>query len=172
MPEGEYRGMSLAISDVDHENRVYFEHCAAHDFHLQRCTACGLLRYPPGAACPWCRNREFAWSRVEGRGEVHSYGEVHQAIQPQFRDKTPYLILLVDLDAQKGEPGEHEALRVAGNLAAPDGELAPPELVRRVGIGSRVRMVFADVAEGLSLPMWTLDEDAPQPPRPWRYPRE
>ena len=61
---------------------------------------------------------------------------------------------------------------MAGNLAAPDGELAPPELVRRVGIGSRVRMVFADVAEGLSLPMWTLDEDAPQPSRPWRYPRE
>lgn len=172
MPEGEYRGMSLAILDVDHENRVYFEHCAAHDFHLQRCTACGLLRYPPGTACPWCRNREFAWTPVEGRGEVHSYGEVHQAIQPQLREKTPYLILLVDLDAQKGEPTAHEALRVAGNLATPDGELAPPELVRRVGIGSRVRMVFADVAEGLSLPMWTLDEDAEQPERPWRYPRE
>jgi uncharacterized protein len=30
-------------------------------------------------------------------------------------------------------------------------------------------MVFTDVAPGLSLPQWTLDHDAQQPPRPWRY---
>lgn len=172
MPEGEYRGMNLTILDVDHENVAYFGHCAEHDFHLQQCTSCGLLRYPPGTACPWCQNREFEWTAVEGKGTVHSYGEVHQAIQPQFREKAPYMILIVDLDTQKGQPSEHEALRVAGNLATPDGDLAPPELVRRVGIGSRMRMVFADVGEGLSLPMWTLDEDAEQPENPWRYPQE
>jgi hypothetical protein len=172
MPQGEYRGMNLSINDIDHENVAYFGHCAEHDFHLQKCTACGLLRYPPGTACPWCQNREFEWTPVEGRGAVHSYGEVHQAIQTQFREHTPYLILIVDLDTQKGEPSEHEALRVAGNLVTPDGELAPPELVRQVGIGSRVRMVFADVGEGLSLPMWTLDEDAEQPENLWRYPQE
>ena len=77
---------------------------------------------------------------------MHSYSEVHHAIQPAFRGKTPYLILLVDLDTQKGEPTSDEALRVAGNLATPDGELAPPEMVRRVGVGTRVRMVFSDVA--------------------------
>ena len=44
-------------------------------------------------------------------------------------------------------------------------------VLRRVGIGTRVRMVFTAVGEGLSLPQWTLDEDAEQP-KPWRYPRE
>ena len=82
------------------------------------------------------------------------------------------MILIVDLDTQKGEPSEHEALRVAGNLVTADGELAPPDLVKQVGIGSRMRMVFADVSEGLALPMWTLDEDAEQPENPWRYPQE
>ncbi len=86
---------------------------------------------------------ESAWKKVEGKGTVHSYSEVHHAIQPAFRGKTPYLILLVDLDTQKGEPTPDEALRVVGNLTTPDGQLAPPELVRRVGIGTRVRMVFA-----------------------------
>ena len=80
------------------------------------------------------------------------------------------MVLLVDLDTQKGKPTEHEALRVVGNLTTPDGALAPPEMVKRVGIGTRVRMVFSDVADGLALPQWTIDESATQPDQPWRYP--
>ena len=76
------------------------------------------------------------------------------------------------LTMQKGQPSEHESLRVVGNLTMPDGVLAPPEMVGRVGIGSRVRMVFSDVAGGLSLPQWTLDTSAKQPAKPWRYPQE
>ena len=68
---------------------------------------------------------------VEGKGTVHSYTEVHHAIQPAFKAHTPYLVLLVDLDTQKGKPTEHEALRVVGNLATPDGKLAPPEMVKQ-----------------------------------------
>jgi len=44
--------------------------------------------------------------------------------------------------------------------------------VKRVGIGSRVRMVFADVGEGIALPQWTIDETAAQPANVWRYPQE
>jgi len=79
------------------------------------------------------------------------------------------MILLVDLDTQKGEPTPDEALRVAGNLCMPDGTLAPPEMVAKVGIGTRLRMVFSDVSPGLSLPQWAIDETAVQPV-PWRYP--
>ena len=101
---------------------------------------------------------------------MHSYTEVHHAVEPAFRGRTPYLVLLVDLDAQKGKPTGHEGLRVFRNLATPDGKLAPPELVRQVGIGTRVRMVFSDVALGLSLPQWTLDDA--QREKTWRYPQE
>ncbi len=84
----------------------------------------------------------------------------------------PYVVLLVDLDTQKREPSTDEALRVIGNLALPDGRLAPPEMVRSVGIGGRVRMAFTDVADGLALPQWTLDESAAQPQVPRPYPLE
>jgi uncharacterized protein len=167
-----YLGMALDINDLDVENLAYFKHCAAHVFHLQKCAACGLLRYPPATACPWCASPKSQWLAVEGRGAVHSYTEVHHAIQPAFKNHTPYLILLVDLDTQKGKPSENEALRVVGNLVTQDGKLAPSDMVRRVGIGTRVRMVFADVAEGISLPHWTIDEAGQQPARPWRYPQE
>ncbi len=167
-----YLGMPLDINDLDVENLAFFGHCAAHDFHLQKCSACGLLRYPPTTGCPWCAHPKSEWTRVEGKGAVHSYTEVHHAIQPAFKAHTPYLVLLVDLDTQKGKPTEVELLRVVGNLAAPDGTLAPAAMVRRVGIGTRVRMVFADVTAGLAIPHWTIDEGAPQPAKPWRYPQE
>ncbi len=169
---GEYLGMGLTVDDLDVENLEYFRHCAEHDFHLQACGRCGRLRYPPTTACPWCMSPESTWKRVEGRGAVHSYTEVHHAIQPAFRDHTPYLVLLVELDAQKGKPTPEEGLRVVGNLVTPAGLFAPREEVRRVGIGSRMRIVFSDVAPGLALPQWTIDEAAEQPAKPWRYPQE
>jgi uncharacterized OB-fold protein len=157
---GNYLGMDLSVDDLDIENVAYFNHCAEHNFHLQECTSCKLVRYPPTTACPWCMSGSSRWVPVEGRGAVHSYGEVHHAIQPAFKAHVPYMVLLVDLDTQKGAPTANEALRVVGNLVTPDGKLAPPELVAKVGIGSRMRMVFSDVSEGLSLPQWTIDEAA------------
>ncbi|MDP6346653.1 MAG: OB-fold domain-containing protein [Alphaproteobacteria bacterium] len=168
----DYLGMNLQIDALDHENRAYFAHCAEHAFHLQCCDGCGLLRYPPGTGCGWCGSGDYTWTPVEGRGAVHSYTEVVHAIQPAFKAFVPYLVLLVDLDTQNGQPTPDEAIRVLGNLTNAGGDPAPPEVVARVGIGSRVRMVFKDVAEGLALPQWTIDETAEQPARPWRYPED
>ncbi len=170
MVSGDYLGMSLSIADMDTENLTYFGYCSEGEFRLQKCRECGFIRYPPGTACPWCANRSFEWVLVEGQGEVHSYGEVHHAVQKSLSEKVPYMILVVDLDVQKGKPTEHEALRVAGNLVDEDGELASPELIGRVGIGTRVRMVFHKVSNGLALPFWTLDKNTEQPGTPWRYP--
>jgi uncharacterized OB-fold protein len=171
--EGEYRGMQLAVSDLDVEDQEYFRFCGQGEFRLQRGRRSGLLRYPPTTACPWTRDREYDWVPVDPRGTVHSYTEVHHAIQPAFRPFTPYLVLLVELDTQRGEPTEHEALRVVGNLVTEDGQMAAPELVEQVGIGTRVKMVFVpaggDDAE-LAIPNWTIDPDADQPDEVWRYP--
>jgi len=47
-----------------------------------------------------------------------------------------------------------------GNLTRPDGVLAPKTKVERVGIGTRVRMLFTDVAPELALPQRTIGESA------------
>lgn len=169
---GEYMGMNLTIDDVDKENRTFFDWCAKGEFRLQKGKESGLLRYPPTTACPWTTDREYDWVPVEGKGEVHSYVEVHHPIQPAFKDKVPYMILLVDLDTQKGAPSADEALRVAGNLVTPEGEFVDPTTIKRVGIGTRVRMVMKPVTDGFSLPQWTIDTEAEQPAAPWRYPQE
>lgn len=170
MIKAAYLGTSVELSELEKDNRDYFAYCASHDFHLQRCGDCGLLRCPPTTGCPYCGAGSAQWVPVDGRGEVHSYAEVHHAVHPAFKAHLPYIVLLVDLDTQRGSPGPHDALRVVGNLTLPDGTLAPPHLVQEVGIGTRVRLVFTDLAPGLSLPQWTVDRAAPQPGTPWRPP--
>ncbi|MFM9887872.1 MAG: Zn-ribbon domain-containing OB-fold protein [Burkholderiales bacterium] len=167
---GTYLGMSLSITDLDGENRAYFHYCAQGELRLQRCKACALVRYPPGPACPWCSGNAFDWVPMSGRGTVYSYTEVRHAVQQAFRAHVPYLALLVELDEQRGQPTEHEAIRMIGNLAMPDGTLAPPEVVRTVGIGSRVRIVFAPAGPDLAIPLWTLDAGNAGSAAPWRYP--
>jgi uncharacterized protein len=170
--EGDYLGMPLRIDALDQENLAYFGHCATHEFHLQCCASCNLLRYPPTTGCPWCSHPQATWTAVEGRGTVYTYAEVHHAIQPALKDHLPYLILIVELDTQNGVPTGHDALRVTGNLATAEGNLAPPEVVAGVGIGTRVRMVFKDVAAGLAVPLWTINGITDQPAAPWRYPEK
>ncbi len=172
MLQGEYLGFRLEVADIDIENQAFFGWCGKHDLRLQACGTCKLLRYPPTTACPWCGGPESTWEPVEGKGTLHSYGEVWHAIQPQFREHLPYMMILVELDVQRGQPTVDEAIRFVGDLAEPDGSLASADTVRRAGIGSRLRVVFRDVGEGFAIPLWTLDEAAVQPERPWRYPQE
>ena len=92
---GEYLGMMLTVDDLDQENQAFFRYCYDKDFRLQRGKKSGLLRYPPTTACPWTTDRESEWVSVEGKGTVHSYVEVHHAIQPAFREHVPYMVCLL-----------------------------------------------------------------------------
>ena len=169
---GEYLGMGLTLDDLDVENLEYFRHCAEHDFHLQACAGCGRLRYPPTTACPWCATLESSWKKVEGKGAVHSYSEVHHAIQPAFRGHTPYLILLVDLDTQKGEPTADEALRVVGNLRTPDGHSRRP--TGAAASASAPGCAWCSATSHPAFPCRNGRSTKPptQPEKPWRYPQE
>jgi uncharacterized OB-fold protein len=170
--QGEYLGMQVYVDDLDQENLEFYSFCGQGELRLQQCTSCDLKRYPPTTACPWCANPDSTWEPVAGKGTLYSYGEVHHAIQPAFREHSPYLLLLVELDEQKDHPAPYDGLRFTGNLATADGTLAPEELVGQVGIGSRLRVVFKSVGEGIALPLWCLDEEADQPAKPWRYPED
>ena len=170
--QGDYLGFRLAVSDIDVENLEFFRWCGKGEIRLQKCIDCGLLRYPPTTACPWCTQPESTWEPVEGKGTLHSYGEVHHAILSQFREHLPYMMILVELDTQRGAPSEYEAIRFVGNLSEADGTLATPETVRSAGIGTRLKVVLKDVGDGFAIPLWAVDESAPQPATPWRYAQE
>ena len=162
----QHRGLTLLVPDNDSEWMEYFAHARAHRLMVRKCGACGLMRYPPTHACPWCTQLAWSWQEVSGRGTIHSYEIVVHAIQPGFRDVTPYPVVLVELDEQRGVPTPDEALRVIANLVKPDGTM---EDEKNVAIGKRVRVVFEDLADHLALPQFTLTDERPES-RVWRLP--
>lgn len=163
MPE--YKAMNVVLPEADAELRPYFAAAGEGRLVAKRCSECGLLRYPPGAACPWCSSLAFDWAELSGKGTIYSYEIVTQAIQPGFRDWLPYPIVLVELDEQRGVPTADEALRVIANLVTED---LRPETAANTGIGKRVRAVFQPLGDGLALPQFALSDEPPAG-QPWRY---
>ena len=78
---------------------------------------------------------------------------------PSFRDLTPFAIVLVELDEQKGQPTEFDGLRITGNLVDGDFNMEKEE---NVGIGKRVEAVFQPVEDGFMLPQWKLIDEPDQ----------
>lgn len=162
----EHRGMALVVPDNDSEWREYYAAARQHRLVVRACGACGLMRYPPSHACPWCNSLEWTWREVSGRGTIVSYEIVVHAIQPGFKAWAPYPVVLVELDEQAGQPTPEEGLRVIANLVRADG---PPEAESEVAIGRRVRVVFEDLSDTVALPQFTL-ADEPPVGRVWRLP--
>jgi uncharacterized OB-fold protein len=162
----QYRGMALLVPDNDGEWMEYYAEARKHRLVMRACQGCGLMRYPPTHACPWCMTLEWQWREVSGRGTIHSYEIVVHAIQPGFKELTPYPVVLVELDEQRGTPTPDEALRIVANLVKPD---LSPEAEEQVAIGKRVRVVFQDLADHMALPQFTLTDEPPVG-RVWRLP--
>ena len=162
----EYRGLLLQVAPFDNEHTGYFAAARRHELVVKQCDECHRLRWEPGAACPWCMSMRWHWQAVSGKGTIYSYQIVCQAIQPGFRDWTPYPIVLVELDEQRGEPTADEALRMVMNLVDADFNAEHQE---NVAIGKRVEVAFMDIDDEFSLPQWRLSAEQPRSGL-WQFP--
>jgi uncharacterized OB-fold protein len=162
----DYRGMTLMVPEADSEWHGFFAAAGQGRLVVRRCEGCGRLRHPPGAACPWCAATRWTWEAVSGRGTIHSYEIVVHPVQPGFRDWTPYPVVVVELDEQRGVPDPDDGLRLVGNLVTPD---FAPEAEERVAIGARVAVCFQPLAPGFALPQFRLSGEPPAGPL-WQFP--
>ncbi|WP_192903979.1 Zn-ribbon domain-containing OB-fold protein [Nocardioides albidus] len=120
---------------VNRDNAYFFEGTASRELRIQSCNACGVLRHPPGPACPDCGALDRGHVVAAGTGTVFSY-VIHHA--PQVPGKQlPLVIALVDLD---------EGVRMVAEMTGP------------VEIGDRVRVGWNVVDDDLTLPIWTKAE--------------
>lgn len=101
---------------------------------VQRCGACGTLRFPPRELCSRCWSRNVEWTDVSGRGEVFAYYVMHQVYHPGFVADVPYPVVVVKLD---------EGPTMVSNVVD-----CPREKLR---IGLPVEVVFEE-REGVALP--------------------
>ena len=166
MPSVEYRGMNLVVPDNDSEWREYFALARGHRLMLRACSRCQRMRYPPSHGCPWCGALQWSWREVSGRGSILSYEIVVHAIQAGFKEWSPYPVVLVELDEQRGQPTPDEGLRLIANLVRADGR---PEAEDQVAIGKRVRVTFHDLSTDIGLPQFSLSDESPAG-QVWRLP--
>ncbi len=136
--------MSVVRPMVNRDNRYFFDGTVARELRIQRCNACGVLRHPPGPACPDCGALDRGYVVASGEGTVHSY-LVHHA--PQVPGKElPLVIALLDLD---------EGVRMVAEVTG-----VPPEGPDGLRIGERLRLDWNVIDDELTLPVWRRVKEA------------
>ena len=93
-----------------------------------RCEACGKRWYFRRHFCPHCGSTRIASEVSAGTGIVYAATIVVRAPSPEWRERAPYGLCLVDLD---------EGMRVMTHAAA------------GIAIGSRVRIGFERTPQGV-----------------------
>ncbi len=125
------------------ESRPYWEGLARHELLLQCCADCGRIRHYPRPMCDSCHSMATNWMKASGQARVHSWTVAHHPFHPAFRDELPCILVTADLP---------EGVRMLAQLrGAEAGALRP---------GLRLRVEFEDNGEGLTLPVFRLDEAA------------
>ena len=130
------------LPTIDDGNRPFWDGCRAGVLVLQRCDECARLRYPISPVCPQCICSKATWVEVEPTGEVYSFGVFRHAYNDAWRDRVPYAVALVKLDAGP---------TLISNIVGVD----PGD----VHVGRRVTAVFERVTDEVTIPQFTpLDE--------------
>ena len=91
----------------------------------------------PAPAAPGAPPTRWEWHTVSGAGAIYSYQIVVHSVLAGFRDWTPFPIVLVELDEQRGQPTPDDGLRFTSNLLDAD---LDPEKEENVAIGKRVHV--------------------------------
>jgi uncharacterized OB-fold protein len=131
--------MDRPLPVIDDSNRHYWEGARQHRLVMQRCVECRTWVHPPRPLCPGCRSQQLVPEELSGKGRVYSWSVMHSGGNPGFEDRIPYVVLVVELDEQKG-------LLTIGNIfdcATEDIEIDLP-----------LEVTWEDVNDEITLPQW------------------
>jgi uncharacterized OB-fold protein len=117
--------------------RPFWDAAARGELRLPRCRDCASFSWPPRSHCPRCGSSAIDWVAASGRGVVHTYTVVRQTAEPYFRARLPYAVAMIELD---------EGPRMMSNVTNCD--------VDAIRIGMRVAVRFADLGDGLAVPVF------------------
>lgn len=125
------------VPEATELSRPYWEAAQRQELLLQRCQSCRAAIFYPRQWCPECLGLDLAWERASGRGKVFSYSVVYQAPLESYRDDTPYVLALIELE---------EGPRMMTNVV----NVAPGN----VHLGMPVRVCFEERADGFRVPQF------------------
>ena len=94
---------SVIPPGIDRGNDWFWAGVAEHRLLIQRCAACGTLRYPESPMCSACQSIEWDTQQAIGRGRVHTWIVAQHPSHPG----DGRIVALVDLE---------EGLRMVSNV--------------------------------------------------------
>lgn len=83
---------------LDDANAAFWAAAKRDAVAVQRCSGCGVHRFPAARLCAACRGEECDWVTVSGRGRIESFCVFHQVYFPGFADDVPYNVVHVRLE--------------------------------------------------------------------------
>ena len=124
------------LPELTEENRPFWDALRERStLTMQKCGACGHIRYPLARICPECLTPGGTWTPLSGRGAVLSRIVFHQVYNPAFAADVPYNVVLVQLD---------EGPRMFSNVVSvPNDEVV---------VGMRVRLHCDPVTPEVTIP--------------------
>jgi uncharacterized OB-fold protein len=117
----------------------FWRAAAEHRLVVPRCTSCGTYRLPPSAFCFVCRAQDVEWVEQPGHGTLYSFTVIRHPLMPDLADSVPHVPAVVELPDTNG-----------CRLVGPMTDCA----VSDVRIGMEVDLVWRDVREGETVPMF------------------
>ena len=114
-------------------------------FELQVCQRCAAVQYPPRDACHRCLSAQLRWTAQNGAGELISKTVLHHSNDPFYRERLPWRLGLVRLDA-----GPTVIVHLHGDVLSPPPFIAgaAPAPSVRVHVGARLDRAGAAVLIG------------------------
>ena len=89
--------MPIPAPEIDEVNSWYWEGLAKGELRFQRCRECGLAWLPPTEECSRCLSSSWEVSRSLGTARLISWVRYHVAPHPDFKDRLPYNVAVVEL---------------------------------------------------------------------------
>lgn len=120
---------------IDDDSRPYWQAAREHRLSMPRCKDCGAHIFYPRALCTHCYSDNLEWVDVSGDGEIYSFTISRRGSSPVFKADAPYVVAVVQLK---------EGPRMLSTIVTDD--------VDAVEIGQKVRVIFEDVDDELTLP--------------------
>ena len=124
----------------DQNNRLYapyFEGLQNQQLNIQQCEQCCHTQMPPREFCFHCHSSALTWAPVAPRGTLYTYSIVYRAFDAWFKERTPYGIVVIELE---------EGNRILGNYFGED--------VETLACGLPMEGYFEKVDESTTLLQW------------------
>ena len=121
------------IPNITRELKPFFDAARNHQLAVQKCDACGKLRFPAAPLCLACDSDKASWVTVSGRGQVFSFTVMHRAYHPAI--KVPYTLAVIELN---------EGVKITSNVIG----IEPS----KVKCGMPVEVVFEKLSDEVTLP--------------------